>query len=373
MDKPIQIVDLDALHLPIKAELDNAIQKVLHHQQFIQGPEVHQFQNDLGEYLSSHVIGVGNGTDALEIALLTLGIQPGDEVLVPSFSYYASAEVIVRIGAIPVFVDVNEYFHFDIADAEHKITSKTKALIGVHLYGMAMEMETLMQWANQHQLKVIEDNAQAIGASCVVNGKNLKVGTIGDLGCISFFPSKNLGAFGDGGAIVSSNSELLQKAKMIAQHGQLKRYMHDLIGTNSRLDTIQAAVLSVKLSYLDSWNAKRIAIANRYNQAFGLVEWIQVPKIPKGSTHVYHQYTILVEGDRDEILENLKQLGIPGRLYYPQLIHKQKAFKNHKEISLPNSEFFQKQMISLPIHPEMTVEQVDYVIEMMQKAKRGDA
>ncbi len=362
MRKDIQIIDLPALHAPILDELNEAVAQVMDHQQFINGPEVASFEKELGQYLNAEVLGVGNGTDALEIALLALDIVPGDEVLVPSFSYFASAEVIQRIGAIPVFVDVDATFTMDLVDAKQKISSKTKAIIAVHLFGLSANMEEVMQLAASYHLKVIEDTAQAIGAECKVKGSWKKVGPLGDMGCISFFPSKNLGAFGDGGAIVSNNQELIAKAKMIAQHGQSAKYVHDTIGMNSRLDTLQAAILSVKLPYLDHWTQKRQAIASVYKKAFTSCEAITLGVEPSYSSHVYHQFTILVRGNRNQIMERLQEMGVPVRLYYPMAIHQQKAFSHLPKVPLVQTERFQSQMISLPIHPTLSEDQVHYIV-----------
>ncbi len=366
MKYQIQIIDLPALHAPIKLELDAAIQKVMYHQQFISGPEVGLFEKELGVYLNASVLGVGNGTDALEIALLTLGIGLGDEVLVPSFSYFASVEVINKVGATPVFVDVDETFTICVSDLQQKITPKCKCIIAVHLYGMPANMGAIMEFVKVQNLKVIEDTAQAIGASCLVQGKWQMVGTIGDLGTISFFPSKNLGAFGDGGAIVSKKSNLLERAKMLAQHGQSSKYVHEIIGSNSRLDTLQAAILSAKLPYLDQWNSRRVEIAKMYTDGLVANKLISIGAVPNYATHVYHQFTIVVEGNRDQYMQELQSMGIPVRLYYPKSIHQQKMF-SHLNPVLPNSERIQSQMLSLPIHPTMTNEEVSYVIESVNR------
>lgn len=363
MRSDIQIIDLPSLHAPIKEKLEDAMNKVMSHQQFIQGPEVGLFEQELSDYLKTNVLGVGNGTDALEIALLTLDISRGDEVLVPSFSYFASAEVIKRIGAEPVFVDVDDTFTIDLLDAGFKVSSKTKAIIVVHLFGLSADMDTVLEFAKSNKLKVIEDTAQAIGAECNINGHWKKSGTIGDIGCISFFPSKNLGAFGDGGAIISNNSNYIAKAKRLAQHGQTAKYVHEIVGMNSRLDTIQAAILRVKLPYLDQWIKRRQDIALIYKRAFENCDAIILGKEPINSSHVYHQFTVLVKGDRNLMMEQLREMGIPIRLYYPKAIHEQKAFSQVTKKSLARTEKFQRQMISLPIHPTLTNEQVAYISE----------
>ena len=365
--KEIKIIDLPALHAPIKKELDSAISQVLTHQQFINGPELTAFESQLGNYLNAQVLGVGNGTDALEIALLALDIKPGDEVLVPSFSYFASAEAVAHLGAVPVFVDIDpRTYIIDIEDAALKITSKTKAIIVVHLYGLSADMELILGFAKANNIKIIEDTAQAIGAECEVNGEWKKAGTIGDIGCVSFFPSKNLGAFGDGGAIISTDENSVEKAKKIAQHGQSKRYSHDFVGMNSRLDTLQAAVLIVKLKQLDYWTKRRQEIANRYTDKLKNIDGVQPPYVPQNCSHVYHQYTIYVASNRDAWLHKLQALGVPARLYYPKSIHQQKAFQKISPVSLPVTEQIQSGMLSLPIHPTMTNEEVDYIIESMR-------
>ncbi|MFT6323897.1 MAG: UDP-2-acetamido-2-deoxy-ribo-hexuluronate aminotransferase [Salibacteraceae bacterium] len=366
MRKDIQIIDLPALHAPIQQDLNSAVAKVMNHQQFINGPEVALFENELGIYLEANVLGVGNGTDALEIALLTLGIGAGDEVLVPSFSYFASAEVIERVGAVPVFVDVDATFTIDLVDASSKISAKTKAIIAVHLFGFSANMEELLKLAVSNNLKLIEDVAQAIGGECKVNGAWRKVGSIGDMGCISFFPSKNLGAFGDGGAIISNNKAHLVKAKMLAQHGQSSKYEHDVVGMNSRLDTIQAAILSVKLPCLADWTKRRQELARIYKKAFNTIDAITLGYEPEYSKHVYHQFTMLVKGDRNKIKYELQKMGIPIRLYYPKAIHQQKAFSHLTPVGLNNTETFQSQMVSLPIHPTLTNEQAEYVVECVK-------
>ena len=366
MKHQIQIIDLPALHTPIKKELDAAILNVVTHQQFINGSEVSLFEKELGSYLKADVLGVGNGTDALEIALQILGIGHGDEVLVPSFSYFASVEVINKVGAIPVFVDIDDTYTISVSDLKQKITPNSKCIIAVHLYGMPANMEVIMEIAKVNDLKVIEDTAQAIGASCLVHGQWQKVGTIGDLGTISFFPSKNLGAFGDGGAIVSENLEYLEKAKMLAQHGQSSKYVHEIIGSNSRLDTLQAAVLSVKLPYLDQWNNRRKEIATFYSEGLVSNDLISIGASPEYADHVYHQYTIVVDGNRDGFMQELQSLGVPVRLYYPKAIHQQKMF-SHLNPVLPNTERIQSQMISLPIHPTMTNEEVTFVIDVVNR------
>tara|TARA_R110002050_G_scaffold204327_3_gene339798 strand:- start:43837 stop:44958 length:1122 start_codon:yes stop_codon:yes gene_type:complete len=366
--KKIEIINLRELHKPIENELNQAMSLVLSHQNFINGPEVGLFESQLGNYLGAKVIGVGNGTDALEISLLALGIGAGDEVIVPSFSYFASAEAIINVGATPIFVDIDNSFTLDVHDFKQKISSKTKAVIVVHLFGMPANMNEIMKISSSHKIKVIEDNAQAIGAECKVNHEWKKTGTIGDIGCVSFFPSKNLGAFGDGGAIISADVKLLAKAKMIAQHGQSKKYKHELIGRNSRLDTIQAAILSVKLPYLDSWNQKRQEIASFYKESINEMDFVECGEENENSKSVYHQFTILVQEKRDRIMAKLLELEIPARLYYPGLIHQQAALSYLSVENLAQTQDIHSRMVSLPIHPTLTKNQLNYIIKGLKDA-----
>lgn len=365
---PIKTIDLPSLHAPLAEKLREALDQVMTHQIYVNGPEVSLFEFELAEFLGAHVLGVGNGTDALVIALLTLGIQPGDEILVPGFSYFASAEAVAHIGAIPVFVDIDpDRYTIDIHDASVKISPKTKGIIPVHMFGLCADMTGIMALAKEHGLYVIEDAAQAIGAKCMFDGKWTHASTIGDIGCISFYPSKNLGAFGDGGCIVSRDSNLLQKAREIAQHGQSTRYQHKVIGLNSRLDTLQAAILRVKLKSLVQWTHKRQEIADMYSIRLENLSEIDLPFVPKGFTHVFHQYTIRVAHDRDSLMTDLQQLGIPVRLYYPKPIHQQAAFLKffaEKSLPLPDlavTQTMQDSMLSLPIHPNISEQQIEYI------------
>lgn len=361
LSRAIKIIDLPSLHAPIESELKLAINSVVREGNYIGGQYVKDFESSLGEYLNAHVLGVGNGTDALQIALLSLGIGVGDDVLVPSFSYFASVEAISAVGANPVFVDVcDNTYVIDFKDLEAKITSKTKAVIVVHLYGLSCPMAELLRIRSAFGLKIVEDCAQAIGTECVVHGVSMKVGTIGDVGTYSFFPSKNLGALGDGGAIVAKDKKLLEIAKSISQHGQTEKYKHVRIGMNSRLDAIQAAVLHVKLKYLEGWNIERRRVASIYNEMLSGEAQLSLPTVPPESKHVYHQYTIVFNGDREVIMNHLWDLGIPVRLYYPMAIHQQPVY-NHLNVSLPITEYLQKQMFSLPIHPNLSNEDAEYV------------
>lgn len=365
MDK-IQLVDLKNQYLKIKEEVDQAVLGVIDSCQFINGPEVKEFQKDLENYLSvKHVIPCANGTDALQIALMALGIKPGDEVITPSFTYVATCEVVALLGATPVFCEVySDTFNIDTADLESKITSKTKAIIPVHLYGQCANMEEVMRIANAHQIPVIEDTAQAIGADFTYSdGAKKKAGTIGSIGTTSFFPSKNLGAYGDGGAIFTNDDELADHLRKIANHGQTKRYFHDMIGVNSRLDSIQAAILRIKLKYLDAYSSARREAAEYYNSKFEEIEEITTPFVANYSNHVYHQYTIKLHGvNREGLQEHLNDKGIPNNIYYPKQNHHQTAFTTMiGDVSMPNTEEIGREVLSLPMHTELSIEQLEFI------------
>lgn len=360
------MVDLKNQYLKIENEINNAVLDVVKSTAYINGPEVKNFQADLEKYLSvKHVIPCGNGTDALQIALMALDIKPGDEILTPSFTYVATCEVVALLGATPVFVDVYpDTFNIDVEDLESKITSKSKAIIPVHLYGQCADMDKILKVAEKHNLKVVEDTAQGIGADYTFPGGTVKkAGTMGDIGTTSFFPSKNLGAYGDGGAILTNDDELAGKLRMIANHGQSRRYYHDKIGVNSRLDSIQAAILRVKLRYLDDYNAARNKAAEYYRNAFESTPHITAPVTASFSTHVYHQYTVKLNGvNRDELQNYLNEKGVPTNIYYPLANHKQKAFDGMvKPEKLDTTEELSKQVLSFPIHTEMTEEQLEYI------------
>ncbi|MBC9813829.1 DegT/DnrJ/EryC1/StrS family aminotransferase [Crocinitomicaceae bacterium CZZ-1] len=362
--KKIQMVDLMTQYQSIKQEVDTAILNVIENAQFINGPEVSAFQKELEEYLNAkHVIPCANGTDALQIALMALGLKPGDEVITPSFTYVATTEVIALLGLKPVFVEVDKAtFCIDVTKIEAAITPKTKAIVPVHLYGQAAEMDVIMDIARKHNLFVVEDNAQAIGCNYThADGRVSKTGTIGTIGCTSFFPSKNLGCYGDGGALYTNNDELAAQIRMIANHGQSKRYYHDVVGCNSRLDSIQAAVLRIKLRRLDEYNAKRRAVADYYDRFFAKYDGIQTPVRDPKSAHVFHQYTLIVEGmDRDALNAYLAEKDIPSMIYYPVPAHKQKMFAafNSETTNLPITDWLTERVISLPIHTEMEEEQL---------------
>lgn len=365
----LQMVDLAGQYKKIKPEIDNAIIEVLESSAYINGPKVHDFQKHLEKYLDvKHAIPVANGTDALQIALMSLGLKPGDEVIVPAFTFIATAEVIALLGLTPIMVDVDPgTFNLTGEILEKAITPKTKAVVPVHLYGQVAEMESIMNVAKKHGIFVVEDNAQAIGADYTFsNGKVAKAGTIGDIGTTSFFPAKNLGAYGDAGAIFTNNDELANDMRIIANHGMDVRYYHDKIGVNSRLDSIQAAILDVKLKYLDEYASARNKVASYYDKAFEEIEEIKTPVRFDKSTHVFHQYTIRVtNGTRDGLNKHLNDKGIPNNIYYPVPLYAQKAFKHLSGAVdfLPATDVLCKEVLSLPIHTEMTNEIQDVIIE----------
>ena len=365
----IEMVDLVSQYVKIRAEVDSAIQEVILSSRFINGQEVKNFQKDLEKYLDvKHVIPCANGTDALQIALMALGLQKGDEVITADFTFAATVETIAFLGLIPVLVDVRaDSFNIDIIEIEKAITPRTKAIIPVHLFGQCADMEPILQLASKHNLYVIEDTAQAIGAEYIFeNGTRKKAGTMGNIGTTSFFPSKNLGCFGDGGALYTNDDDLAKKCRMIANHGQSSQYVYDIIGINSRLDSIQAAVLKVKLKYLDEYNASRIRAAEFYDKAFSGNSNIQIPARTKKSTHVFHQYTLKLEGvDRNKLKDFLASKEIPAMVYYPSTLHSQKAY--HHEInsskSFPVTETLCQSVLSLPMHTELSGDTQEYIAE----------
>jgi len=368
----IQMVDLMAQYERIKPSVDAAIQSVITKAQFINGPEVTHFQEELSEYLGvKHVIPCANGTDALQIAMMGLGLKPGDEVITPSFTYIATTEVIALLGLTPVFVEVDsETFCMDPSALEHAITSKTKAIVPVHLYGQSANMEEILRIAEAYKLFVIEDNAQAIGCDYYFsNGNVAKTGTMGHIGCTSFFPSKNLGCFGDGGAMMTNDDELASKLRMIANHGQSKRYYHDQVGCNSRLDSVQAAVLRIKLQHLDSYNEARQELATFYDHAFQGIPNVIVPCRKAYSTHVYHQYTLQVMPDvRNRLHDYLAEREIPSMIYYPIPAHRQQMFSAFgcESLVLPVTDYLTERVISLPMHTEMKNDQRDFIVSTVQ-------
>lgn len=366
------MVDLSAQYQKIKPAIDEAIADVIQNTAFINGPAVGQLATELGEYLgAAHVIPCANGTDALQIALMALGLKPGDEVITPSFTYIATTEVIALLGLTPVFVEVNpQTFCVEPAAIEAAITARTKAIVPVHLYGQAADLNAIMQIAQKHNLYVIEDNAQAIGSDYhLSDGRVQKTGTIGHIGCTSFFPSKNLGCYGDGGALYTQDAELARKIKMIANHGQEVKYVHDVVGCNSRLDTIQAAVLRIKLRQLDNYIDARREVAAAYDAAFAQIPGVEIPFRAADSKHVFHQYTLKLNGHSREALQaHLQAAGIPSMIYYPIPAHRQKMFAafNLNDLKLPITEQLCAQVISLPIHTEMDEQQLQYIIEHVQ-------
>ena len=368
---PIQMVDLQAQYQRLKPELDAAMLGVAADCTYIKGPALVEFEANLAAYLNvKHVIGVANGTDALQIAFMALGLKPGDEVIVPSFTYVATAEVIGLLGLTPVMVDVDlESFTISIDHIKKAITAKTKAIVPVHLYGQAADMEAILSIAKEYQLYVIEDNAQAIGSDFTFsNGETAKTGTLGDIGCTSFFPSKNLGCFGDGGAMFTNDDELASRIRMIANHGQPRKYIHTVLGVNSRLDTIQAAILNVKLKELDDFARRRQAVAATYDAALLSVPEICIPNVMTYSTHVYHQYTVrITNGKRDELQAFLKENGVPSMIYYPIPLYDQEAFaRYHDGVQHPNTEQLCKEVISFPMHTEMDTDTQNYIISTLK-------
>tara|TARA_Y100001978_G_scaffold34046_1_gene29839 strand:- start:1112 stop:2245 length:1134 start_codon:yes stop_codon:yes gene_type:complete len=365
--KKIQMVDLVSQLEKIKPSVEAVINEVLSTAQFINGPEVKGFQSELENYLGvKHVIPCANGTDALQIALMALGLKPGDEVITPSFTYIATTEVIALLGLKPIFVEVDkDSFCMDPESIENAITDKTKAIVPVHLYGQACNMNEIMSVARKHKLKVIEDNAQAIGSDYnLSDGTKVKTGSIGDIGCTSFFPSKNLGCFGDGGAICTNSDELAATMRMIANHGQSKRYHHDIVGCNSRLDNLQAGILRIKLRELDSYIDSRRKAAAYYDSFFSQIEGIKVPVRSADSRHVFHQYTLTLEGiDRNGLHEFLAGKEIPSMIYYPIPAHRQKMFASFgsENSDLPITDWLTERVISLPIHTELEEDQLKHI------------
>ena len=365
--KKIQMVDLQTQYQRIKQDIDAGIQEVIESAAFIKGPKVAAFQEHLEQYTGAkHVIPVGNGTDALQIALMGLGLKPGDEVITPTFTFIATAEVVALLGLTPVVVDVDwETMNMDIEAVRRAITPHTKAIVPVHLFGQCAEMEALMALAKEHGLYVVEDACQAIGAKYTFsNGETRQAGTIGHIGCTSFFPSKNLGCYGDGGAIFTNDDELAARMRAIANHGMVVRYHHDSVGVNSRLDSIQAAVLDAKLPHLDEYIAARQRAAAYYDAAFAGNDKLLVPGRQSRSTHVFHQYTLRVVGaDRDKLREGLAEKGIPAMIYYPIPLHQQKAYLDprYKDGDFPVAERLAECVLSLPMHTELDEEQLHYI------------
>lgn len=363
------MVDLKSQYQKIKEEINAGIQEVLDSTAFVKGRKVGIFQKNLENYLNvKHVIPVGNGTDALQIALMALGLKPGDEVITPTFTFVATAEVVALLGLTPVLVDVDfDTFNISVESVKKAITPKTKAIVPVHLFGQNADMEELMQLAKQHNLYVVEDACQSIGSVYTFsNGQKAQSGCMGDIGCTSFFPSKNLGCYGDGGAIFTNNDELAKKMRVIANHGMDVRYYHDVVGVNSRLDSIQAAVLDVKLKYLDDYIKARRHAADYYDKAFAGNPKITIPARSPESTHVFHQYTVKLNGiDRNDLQKVLAQKGIPAMIYYPVPLHLQKAYKTdrYKSGDFPVAVQLCECVLSLPMHTELEEEQLEFITE----------
>ncbi len=361
------MVDLKGQYNKIKTEIDQAVISCIASTSFINGPAVKEFQSNLEEYLGvKHVIPCANGTDSLQIAMMALDLKPGSEVICPSFTYVATAEVIGLLGLTPVMVDVDlNTFNLTATVIEKAITSKTKAIVPVHLYGQACDMEPIMKLAEKHNLYVIEDNAQAIGADYTFSdGRVAKTGTIGHIGSTSFFPSKNLGCYGDGGALMTNDCKLANKMRMIANHGQEKKYHHRVLGCNSRLDTIQATILNIKLRYLDEYISARNVMATFYDVALSTIDELEVPARQINSTHVFHQYTLKVKnGKRNELQNYLAEKGIPSMIYYPLPLYKQEAFQKFvsSDFLLATSEDLCDQVLSLPIHTETNIEHLNFI------------
>jgi UDP-2-acetamido-2-deoxy-ribo-hexuluronate aminotransferase len=365
------MVDLQGQYQKIKPEIDLGIQQVVDSCAFINGPAVKNFQEDLEKYLGvKHVIPCANGTDALQVSMMALGLQPGDEVITVSFTFIATVEVIALLGLTPVMVDVEpDTFNIDPKKIEDAITPRTKAIVPVHLFGQCADMEAIMSIANKHNLYVIEDNCQAIGSDFTFSdGTKKKAGTIGHIGCTSFFPSKNLGCYGDGGAIFTDDDNLAQQLRIIVNHGMAVRYYHDVIGVNSRLDSIQAAVLKVKLQHLDEYAASRQAAAAYYDRAFSGNPKLRIPGRSPKSTHVFHQYTLVLNDvDRKGLQDHMMAKGIPAMIYYPVPLHMQKAFtaSNFASGSFPVTENLAESVISLPMHTELDDEQLKCITESL--------
>lgn len=368
----IEMVDLKGQYAKIQTEIDAAVLKTIRDASFINGPEVATFTKNLSAYLGgAHVIPCANGTDALQVAMMALGLEPGDEVIVPSFTYVATAEVIGLLQLKPVMVDVDP-IHFNItkANIEQAIGPKTKAIVPVHLFGQCADMEPILALAKEKGLYVIEDTAQAIGAVYTFSdGTQKQAGTMGHIGCTSFFPSKNLGCYGDGGAIYTHDPVLAERIKMVANHGQVKKYVHKYIGVNSRLDTIQAAILDIKLKYLDQYSAERRAAADRYDSLLSGIDGLQTPVRAKNSTHVFHQYTMVIaNGKRDALKQHLEAAGIPAMVYYPVPLNEQEAFRTIGAVvgSLNETERLCASVLSLPMHTELTEEQQIFITETVK-------
>ncbi len=367
----IPMVNLQDQYLQMKDEIDAAILKTVASTRFIGGPEVEKFEEAFAEYIGvKHLIACANGTDALQLAFMALNLEEGDEVITPSFTYAATAEVLGLLKLTPVFVEVDPVtFNMDPEMMEKSISAKTKAILPVHLYGQCANMERILSIADKYGLDVVEDTAQAVGSSHQFSNGNIKKsGSMGTIGTFSFFPSKNLGCFGDGGAVCTNDDKLAEQLRMLAKHGQKQKYKHEILGCNSRLDSLQAAVLNVKLPYLESYNQSRITAANIYNELLSDIAQIRTPEVLENSTHVYHQYTILCEHGRNELQEKLRNEGVSSVIYYPIPLHKQKAFTSipHRKGELDNTEIIVDKVLSLPIDSSLKREQQEYICNIIK-------
>lgn len=372
--KPIQMVDLRSQYEKIKTDVDAGIQEVIDSTAFVKGAKVTEFQTHLEQYLGvKHVIPVGNGTDALQIAMMALGLKPGDEVITPTFTFIATAEVVALLGLTPVVVDVDfDTFNMDVEAVRRAITPRTRAIAPVHLFGQNANMEALLSLAREHNLYVVEDACQSIGAEYTfTDGRRVRSGCMGNIGCTSFFPSKNLGCYGDGGALFTNDDELARRIRMVANHGMEVRYHHDHVGVNSRLDSIQAAVLDAKLPHLDEYIAARQKAAAYYTAAFANCDKILTPGVAPQTTHVFHQYTLRLVGcDRDRVRQYLADRNIPSMIYYPVPLHLQKAYQDprYKSGDFPVAERLAASVLSLPMHTELNEEQLAYITKNVLEA-----
>ncbi len=373
----IQMVDLRGQYFKIRSEIDAAINKVINSSAFINGPEVASFQRNLESFQNiGHAITCGNGTDALQIALMALETEPGDEVITTPFTFIATVEAIALLGLKPVFADVHPgSFNIDSTAVEQAITSRTRVILPVHLYGQCADMDAVCGLAQKHGLRVIEDAAQALGSEYTFkDGKVKKAGTMGDIGCTSFFPSKNLGCFGDGGAMFTGLPEVGEKLRSITLHGSKVKYYHDMIGVNSRLDTLQAAILDVKLKYLEKYNLSRSKAAGYYDAALGDIDRLQIPARSGQSTHIYHAYTLkTAPADRDSLRDFLKQRGVPTMVYYPVPMHLQKAYSHYgyREGDFPVAEELCRSVLSIPMHTELQEDQLEYICNTIREYYKG--
>lgn len=372
---PIEMVDLRKQYLRIKSEIDEALMSVLDSSQFVQGPAVRDFEERLGEYTEcKHVVSCANGTDALVAALMSIGVGAGDEVITVPFTFISSVEAILLVGAKPVFVDVcNDTFNMDANRLEDAITVKTKAVVPVHLFGQCADMEQILEIAARHNLKVVEDACQAVGAEYTFSdGRKKQAGTMGDIGCLSFFPSKNLGCYGDGGALLTNDDVLYERLQMLCHHGSKIKYRHEIVGFNSRLDTLQAAILNIKLNHLDEYIEARCRAAEFYAEKLQNVEWLELPATSTKSTHTFHQFTLKVKDNRrNQLSKYLKDRKIPTAIYYPTPAHLQPAylFLGYLSGSFPVAETLAKSVLSLPMHTELTEGQLQYICDQIVNYK----